>query len=98
MNGLDLDAIEAEFLKQCPSCDFGLPAGCACSDRDHRPAMSDVVARVRELEGVVERVKKAAQDWEDDDDAYLVKHGQHLPGSVARMAELLRAALEGDRA
>ncbi len=45
--GLDLDAVEAEFLRQCGGCDAGLMVGCTCSQRDFRPTMLALVAEVR---------------------------------------------------
>lgn len=47
--GLDLDAVEAEFLRQCGGCDAGLMVGCTCSQRDFRPTMLALVAEVRRL-------------------------------------------------
>ena len=49
---LDLDAVEAEFLRQCGGCDAGLMVGCTCSQRDFRPTMLALVAEVRRLTGV----------------------------------------------
>ncbi len=46
---LDLDAVEAEFLRQCGGCDAGLMVGCTCSQRDFRPTMLALVAEVRRL-------------------------------------------------
>ena len=46
---LDLDAVEAEFLRQCGGCDAGLMMGCTCSQRDFRPTMLALVAEVRRL-------------------------------------------------
>ncbi len=46
---LDLDAVKAEFLALCGSCDAGLPMACACSPRDFRGTMSDLVAEVEAL-------------------------------------------------
>ena len=47
--GPDLDAVEAEFLRQCGGCDAGLMVGCTCSQRDFRPTMLALVAEVRRL-------------------------------------------------
>ena len=49
---LDLDGVEAEFLRQCGGCDAGLMVGCTCSQRDFRPTMLALVAEVRRLTGV----------------------------------------------
>lgn len=49
MTALDLDAISAEFLKQCGPCDAGVPAACACSSRDYRPTMRNIVREVERL-------------------------------------------------
>jgi hypothetical protein len=47
--GLDLDAIEAEFLSECGVCDAGLPLPCSCTHLDYRPTMLALVAEVRRL-------------------------------------------------
>ena len=46
---LDLDAIEAEFLRECGVCDAGLPMQCSCAQCDFRPTMLALVAEVRRL-------------------------------------------------
>ncbi len=56
---LDLTAISDEFLNQCGSCDFGLPAACECPKRDHRSAMLDLVREVERLR----RIESAALTW-----------------------------------
>ena len=53
---LDLDAVEAEFLRQCGGCDAGLMVGCTCSQRDFRPTMLALVAEVR---GLTEEAREA---------------------------------------
>jgi hypothetical protein len=50
-----LDQIEAEFLVMCGACDAGLPMGCACSTRDPRNTMSDLVAALREVLALSEK-------------------------------------------
>jgi hypothetical protein len=46
---VDLAAIEAEFLVECGPCDYGLPMGCNCPERDYRSTMLDLVEEVRLL-------------------------------------------------
>jgi hypothetical protein len=47
MTALDLEAISAEFLNQCGSCDAGVSVICTCAGLDHRSTM---LALVREVE------------------------------------------------
>ena len=55
-DGLDLEAITREFLNQCGRCDYGMVEyGCACTDSDYRPPMSQLVR-------VIEQMRKAATD------------------------------------
>ena len=53
----NLEAIVGEWLQQCGPCDGGLPMGCACSDKDFRPAMSSLVDEVEHLRATVARVE-----------------------------------------
>jgi hypothetical protein len=48
-------------------------------------------------EARLEAVKALAEKWEADDQEHLNTFGQHLPGSVVRFAEMIRAALAGAR-
>ncbi len=48
--GLDLDAIERDYLVQCGPCDYGLvEMGCACPTGEPRWAITVLVAEVRNL-------------------------------------------------
>lgn len=47
---LDLSAVTAEFLQQCPACDIAMPEhGCNCPQRDYRSTMLDLVREVERL-------------------------------------------------
>lgn len=48
-----------------------------------------------ERDATVQRVRDAAEEWIRDDEEYLNRVGQHLGGSVARMAELVLGGLDG---
>lgn len=47
---MNLDEIERKWLRQCPSCDAGLPAECAHPGEDYRPVILDLVKHIREQE------------------------------------------------
>lgn len=46
-----------------------------------------------EYQRLKERIAALADEWEQADTDHLNTYGQHLPGSVGRMAELLRESL-----
>lgn len=69
---LDLDAISAEFLAQCGSCDAGILVICACADRDYRPTMLALVREVErlraEMSGTADCAAEAAEVCGDADE------------------------------
>ncbi len=55
---VDLEAISAEFLKQCGYCDAGVSFTCTCSGRDFRPTMLELVREVKDLRAEVAELNK----------------------------------------
>lgn len=79
----DLDQIEAEFLKQCGSCDAGLPTACVCSDRDYRPTMSRLADEVVTLRRVMLAVSRKLHEHSEmaysrEEHAFLVEIAREL--------------------
>lgn len=47
---LDLEAISEKWLKQCGSCDLGMPEyGCTHPDEDYRPVMMSLVEEIERM-------------------------------------------------
>lgn len=87
----DLDAIEADWLQQCPVHDGGLPGDCACLSADYRPTMSDLVGKLRRARARADDLVQQADMWHD---RYLEHKGgeaqarHELEQANARVAEL----------
>ncbi len=60
MTAVDLEAITAEFLQQCGSCDAGIPAPCTHPERDYRPTMLGLVREVERLRVALDRAEHHA--------------------------------------
>jgi hypothetical protein len=59
----DLEAITAKWLRQCGSCDAGLPEfGCTCPEGDPRVVISQLVIEVERLRGEAEAYEEAIGD------------------------------------
>ncbi len=85
---MNLDAIEEEFLKQCGSCDAGLPMQCAHSDRDYRGTMFLLVREVETLRDARSRLEDAlAQSAQD-----LLAYKDYYGTSVAQVKHLAECA------
>ncbi|WP_433731130.1 hypothetical protein ACQP2Y_21895 [Actinoplanes sp. CA-051413] len=85
---LDLDAISAEFLTQCGSCDAGVSVICTCAGRDYRPTM---ITLVRE----VERYRDTLEDLAKDCEAF--PEGHTWAAIMTATAVRLRLILAGER-
>jgi hypothetical protein len=85
---LDLDAISAEFLNQCGSCDAGISVNCACADRDYRPTM---LALVREAKHYRDTLEDLAKDCE------AFPEGHAWAAIMTATAVRLRLILAGER-
>ncbi len=85
---LNLDAVSAEFLTQCGSCDASLPMSCACTDRGYRPTM---LALVRE----VERYRETLTDLAGDCESFPEDH--RWSAIMTATALRLRLILAGER-
>lgn len=66
------------FLRQCGSCDAGLPQNCTCPPQDYRPTMLDLV---RELEEARTRIGEMLSP-----PMFRVKAGKHEGRIGARVA------------
>lgn len=86
MTTLDLDAISAEFLTQCGSCDGPGNTFCTCTYRDYRPAM---LALVRE----VERYRDTLEDLLRDCESFPEGHpwAAALTSTAVRVRKILTA-------
>ncbi len=51
----DLRAIEDKWLRQCASCDAGLPYACTCPGGDFRPVLAEVIAEVWRTRAVAQQ-------------------------------------------
>jgi hypothetical protein len=87
---LDLKAIEAEFLQQCGSCEYGVDsAACNCPKRDYRNTMSALVAEVEQLrEGLESLAVNYCEGWPTDHPA---------SNFAAATAHRVRLILAGER-
>lgn len=65
---IDLNAVIAEFLNQCGSCDAGLSMSCTCPTRDYRPTMLALVREIEDLRKIVDLVESSSGGIEDVDD------------------------------
>lgn len=88
MTALDLEAITAEFLNQCGSCDGPGNTSCTCTTRDYRPTM---LALVRE----VERYRETLEDLAKDCESFPGDHA--WAAALASTASRLRLILAGER-
>ena len=90
---LDLDAIEAEFLRECGVCDAGLPMQCSCAQCDFRPTMLALVAEVRRLtvEAATQRewfeAADAAADRRLDQSIAWMERAEAAEAEVRRLTE-----------
>ncbi|HEX6968922.1 MAG TPA: hypothetical protein VF174_08970 [Micromonosporaceae bacterium] len=68
---LDLDRIAEFWLRQCGSCDAGIPACCTHPDEDYRPVMLRLVEEIRLLRGSLKAQPAALREagWVDPEEA-----------------------------
>lgn len=88
MTALDLEAISAEFLRQCGSCDAGVSVICTCVGRDYRPTMLDLLREV-------ERFRETLEDLAKDCEAFPEDHA--WAAIMTATALRLRLILAGER-
>lgn len=84
---LDLDAIAAEFLNQCPPCDFGLLKPCSCAGRDYRPTMLALVREVERLRAEMADIARQLKTRSECGDT-------QVHDALARFADKLRAVVD----
>jgi len=60
-------------------------------------SLSEMRAELAEARATIQRVEAACEQVEGDDRESLNTYGQHMPGSIVVVAEMVRAALRGDR-
>ncbi|BAL87361.1 hypothetical protein AMIS_21410 [Actinoplanes missouriensis 431] len=88
---LDLNAISAEFLTVCCSCDLGVPSACVCTERDYRPVMLELVQEIERLRAVMADFSKQLGKRSD----YCGDTADH--DAMVRFARELREASRADQ-
>lgn len=63
--------------------------------RPIRGGLYSALTELREARAALARVEAVCAEVEADDERHLNEFGQHLPGSVVCVAEMIRAALAG---
>jgi hypothetical protein len=82
---LDLEAIGAEFLNQCPPCDHGLLKPCTCASRDYRPTMLDLVREVTRLRTAMLDMSCLLDGYADRSDEFTAAQNMRSAASGLRL-------------
>ncbi len=62
----DLEKVTTELLRECPSCDLGLPHNCVCppAEFDYRPVIANLVTELERHRAHEERANRALSEIE----------------------------------
>lgn len=83
---LDLDAIQAKWLRVCGPCDAGYPTTCSHPDEDYRPVIAELVAEVERLKALVGDENQPG--WDNCSRAEAIRQATESHAGLLRWSEM----------